>query len=100
MKISRLFFIFSKFPQSYTGWADIKFVGKVKTTDITREYGKKLMITNKEFKEYSKGRSEMSIIEFDNFEKFKTPIKPKNFVTVAGKYIYKNELEMIKNNIT
>ena len=58
------------------------------------------MITNKEFKEYSKGRSEMSIIEFDNFEKFKTPIKPKNFVTVACKYIYKNELEMIKNNIT
>ena len=30
-------------------------------------------------------------IEFENFEKFTKPVKPKRFVTVAGKYIYEDE---------
>jgi len=84
--------------RAYTGWADIKYIGKIKTNSVTRQYGKKLMITADEFKEYSKGRKEMFVIEFENFEKFKKPVKPSGYyVTVAGKYIYEDEYEMIKS---
>lgn len=84
--------------KSYTGWADIKYIGKIKTNSITRKYGKKLMISNEELKEYSKGRDEMFVIEFENFEKFNKPIKPKRFVTVGGKYIYEDEFKFINKN--
>lgn len=84
--------------KAYTGWADIKSVGKQKTNSIIRKYGKKLMVTKEEFSEYSKFNKEMNIIEFENFEKFDKPVKPKRFITVGGKYIYEDEFEMIKNN--
>lgn len=84
--------------KAYTGWADIKFIGKMKPNLISRKYGKKLMITSDELSEYSKGRTEMFVIEFENFQKFNNPIKPKKFVTVAGKYIYEDEYNHIKKN--
>jgi len=56
------------------------------------------MISGNELKDYSKGRNEMFVIEFENFEKFNSPVKPNRFVTVAGKYIYEDEYEMVKNN--
>lgn len=84
--------------QAYTGWADIKYIGRIKTNSVIKKYGKKLMITRREFEEYSKGRKEMFVIEFKNFEKFKNPVVPKRYVTVAGKYIYEDELRMIERN--
>ena len=84
--------------KAYTGWADIKSIGKQKTNIIFRKYGKKLMINKDEFQEYTKSRSEMNVIEFENFEKFKKPVIPKRFVAVSGKYIYEDEYEMIKKN--
>lgn len=84
--------------KAYTGWADIKSIGKQKTGSIIRKYGKKLMISKEEFQEYAKGKTEMNVIEFENFEKFKKPVKPSRFVTVAGKYIYEDEFKTIKKN--
>lgn len=84
--------------QAYTGWGDIKFIGKITTNSIYRKYGQKLMITKDELKEYAKSRKEMFVIEFENFEKFSKVVKPKNFVTVAGKYIYEDEFKMIYDN--
>jgi len=84
--------------KAYTGWADIKFISKIKTNSIFSKYGKKLMITDEELKEYSKGRTEMFVIEFKNFEKFNSPIKPKRYVSVGGKYIYDEEFKMINKN--
>jgi hypothetical protein len=84
--------------KAYTGWADIKSIGKQKSSSITRKYGKKLMITKDEFNEYAKGNTEMNVIEFENFEKFKNPVKPSHFVTVAGKYIYEDEFKIIDKN--
>lgn len=84
--------------KAYTGWADIKSIGKQKTSFIARKYGKKLMISKEELQEYAKGKSEMNVIEFENFEKFKKPVVPKRFVTVAGKYIYEDEFKIISNN--
>lgn len=84
--------------KAYTGWADIKSIGKQKTGDILKKYGDRLIVTEDEFREYSKGRKEMNVIEFENFEKFKNPVKPKRFVTVAGKYIYEEEFKMIEGN--
>ena len=84
--------------RAYTGWADIKSIGKQKTNSITRRYGKKLMITNEELENYAKGKSEMNVIEFENFEKFDKPVKPSRYVTVAGKYIYEDEYKVIEKN--
>lgn len=41
---------------------------------ISSKYGNKLMISGNELKEYSKGRNEMFVIEFENFEKFNNPV--------------------------
>ncbi|MEL7672016.1 DUF365 domain-containing protein [Methanobacterium sp.] len=84
--------------KAYTGWADVKSISKQKTSDITRKYGKKLMITKRELQEYAKGKSEMNVIEFENFEKFKNPVKPSRFVALRGKYIYENEFGMINKH--
>lgn len=82
--------------RAYTGWANIKFIGRMNPNSISRKYSQKLMITSDELKEYSKGRNEMFVIEFENFEKFTKPIKPKKFITVAGKYIYEDEYKFIE----
>ena len=82
--------------RAYTGWADIKYIGRIKTKLVVRQYGNKLMITKEEFKEYSKDKDQMFVIEFENFQKFTNPVKPTRFVTVAGKYIYEDEFNMIK----
>lgn len=84
--------------KAYTGWGNIKFIGRMKSNSISRKYGQKLMITNDELKEYSKGRNQMFVIEFGNFEKFNRPVKPTRFVTVAGKYIYEEEYELINRS--
>ena len=41
--------------KAYTGWADIKFIKKMKPNLIFSKYGQKLMINKDELKEYSKG---------------------------------------------
>jgi len=84
--------------KAYTGWADIVSIGKQKTNTITRKYGNKLMITKEEFQEYAKGRPEMNVIEFENFQKFNKPVVPKRFVAVSGKYIYEDEFKTITKN--
>lgn len=84
--------------KAYTGWADIVSIQKMKPAAITRKYKNQLMITAEELKEYAKNKPEMNIIEFENFQKFKKPVVPKRFVTVAGKYIYEDEFKMIEKN--
>lgn len=84
--------------KAYTGWADIKSIGKQKTSSISRKYGKKLMINKDELQAYAKGRSEMNVIEFENFVKFDKPVTPNRFVAVGGKYIYEDEFKMIDKN--
>lgn len=84
--------------KAYTGWADIVSINKMKLNSITKKYGKKLIISQKELVKYAKYKNEMVVIEFENFEKFKKPVKPERFVTVAGKYIYEDEFETIKNH--
>lgn len=84
--------------RAYTGWADIISIQKMKPGTITRKYKNQLMITAEELQEYAKNRTEMNVIEFENFQKFKKPVVPKRFVTVAGKYIYEDEFKMIEKN--
>lgn len=83
--------------KAYTGWADIVSIGKMKTNKILKKYQSKLMITSEEFEVYSEHKDMMNVIEFENFEKFETPVKPDRFVTVAGKYIDETEYEMIRS---
>lgn len=84
--------------RAYTGWADIVSIQKMPRKKIIEEYSDRLMLTEDEFMEYSKGRREMTIIELKNFEKFKTPVKPKRFVSIGGKYIREDEYKMIEEN--
>ena len=84
--------------KAYTGWADIKSIGKENTSNIIKKHGKSLIITKKELQEYAKGRKEMNVIEFENFEKFKKPVVPKRFIAVSGKYIYEDEFKIIEKN--
>lgn len=84
--------------KAYTGWADIKFIGEMNVDEILKKYKNRLMTTKDEFEKYSAGRSQMTIIEFENFCKFRNPIKPKGFITVSGRYIYEDEFRMIANN--
>jgi hypothetical protein len=97
-KGDRLIIYESHGAKAYTGWAKIISIGKQKTNTIHRKYGKKLMLSKEELYEYANGKPEMNVIEFEKFEKFKIPVKPSRFVTVAGKYIYNVEYELIKKN--
>jgi len=84
--------------KAYTGWADIVSIQKMKPSAITRKYKNQLIITAEELKEYTKNRTEMNVIEFENFQKFKKPVVPKRFVVLRGKYIYEEEFKMIDKN--
>ena len=84
--------------KAYTGWADIIQVVQMKPNDILKKYEDQLMVTPEEFKEYSKGRTMMNVIKFVNFKKFNKMVVPNRFVAVSGKYIYEDELQMIKEN--
>jgi len=84
--------------KAYTGWANIKSIGKQKTGTISMKYGNKLIITKEELNEYAKGKPEMNVIEFENFEKFKNPVVPQRFVAVSGKYIYEDEFKTIEKS--
>ncbi len=84
--------------KAYTGWADIKFIGKMKPKTIIREYKDKMMLTVEELKEYSKGIELMNVIEFENFKKFKNKVIPKRFVSISGKYIHEDEFNFILKN--
>lgn len=88
----------SRGAKAYTGWADIKSIAKENTRSILKKYGNNLIVTEVEFREYSKNKKEMNVIVFHNFEKFKTPVKPKKFVTVMGKYIDEDEFKKIDEN--
>ena len=81
--------------KAYTGWANIEFIAKMKPSEILTKYKKDMMIDIKDFKEYSKNRKLMTVIKFNNFEKFKHPIKPDRFVALSGKYIYEDEFKKI-----
>lgn len=83
--------------KAYTGWADVEFISKMKSSEILIKYKNEMMLTEDEFKEYSKKKNFMTVIKFKNFEKFKNPIKPDRFVALSGKYIYKDEFNRIKS---
>lgn len=86
--------------KAYTGWADIEFIGKMRPIDALKKYKDQLMITEKEFKEYTAGSDSINVIEFDNFRKFKKTVKPPRYVSKGGKYLTKQELALILNNVS
>ncbi|MDZ4171329.1 MAG: DUF365 domain-containing protein [Methanobacteriaceae archaeon] len=84
--------------KAYTGWADVIQVVKMKPSDILNKFKNQLMVTEEEFKEYAKGRTEMNVIEFENFQMFNKKVVPKRFVGISGKYIYGDEFKLIEKN--
>lgn len=84
--------------KAYTGWADIKNIHKVRSDEIINTYKNNLMLTPEEFKDYSKKKYEMNIIEFENFELFTNNVVPKRFVSMIGKYVYEDEFKIIEKN--
>lgn len=98
IKGSKFIIYESQGAMAYTGMAEIEEIGKMKTSTLSRKFKNELIVTSAELKEYAKGREEMSYIKFKNFHKFTNPVKPKRFVSIGGKYIYKDEFEMIEKN--
>jgi hypothetical protein len=99
VKIGDKFVIYeSHGKKAYTGWANIKLITQMQPSEIIKKYGDKLIINEKEFREYSKNRNKLTIIEFESFQKFKNIVIPKRWVSLSGKYIYKDEFEFILNN--
>ena len=45
-----------------------KTIQRMKSNLIFPNYVEELMITDEELKEYSKGKTEMTVIEFENFK--------------------------------
>lgn len=82
--------------KAYTGWADIKNIRRMKTSEVIDKYESCLIISKEEFDHYTRGRSEVTVIEFENFEKFKTPVIPKRYVSLSGKYIRDDEYNFLK----
>ncbi len=80
---------------AYTGHADIKAIGKIGIDELLNRYSDQLIVTEKELKEYAGPKKELNFIEFENFKKFKNPVKPKRNITMRGKYIHKGEFENI-----
>ena len=67
--------------KAYTGWADILNIEYTPKQILFTEIWKKIDGKSDEFKEYTKGREKINVIEFENFEKFKKPVTPKRFVS-------------------
>ncbi len=84
--------------RAYTGWADIKFITKMSPRNISMTYKDDLILTREEFREYSRDKKYMNVIEFKNFEMFKNKVVPKRFVSMSGKYIYDDEFNYIIKN--
>jgi len=78
--------------KAYTGWGDIKFIGLMKVEDIIPRYKNKLMLTEKELKEYAGRRYQLTVIEFNKH------VFPDRFVIMGGKYIKEDEYTMIEKN--
>lgn len=83
--------------KAYTGWAEINLIDRLTPKEILARFKDKLIVSEEEFKEYSEGRKEMTVIELVNFQKFNNPVLPKRFVSISGKYIYEDEFKTIKN---
>lgn len=98
-KVGDKFIIYESYgAKAYTGWANIKSINRMKPADIVKLYLDKLIVSEKEFNEYSKNRDELTVIEFENFQKFNRPVIPKRWVSLSGKYIYSDEYKFIINN--
>ncbi|MFA0834138.1 MAG: DUF365 domain-containing protein [Methanobacterium formicicum] len=80
---------------AYTGMATIVKRSTMIPSEILKKYINKLFVTENEFKEYAQKTKKLNVIEFENFERFINPVVPKKFVTMGGKYIYKDEYELI-----
>ena len=81
--------------KAFTGWADIKSIGKMKSKTMLSKFKGQMMINKDEFKEYTSQREIMNYIEFENFELFNSPVKPPRFIGIRGKYISSDELNDI-----
>lgn len=80
---------------AYTGWADIVGIEKLSYKEIIKKYEDKIMLTDEELREYSRGTKKLNVIVFDNFEKFENMVRPSKFVTMGGKYILEKEYKSI-----
>ena len=75
--------------KAYTGWADIINIGKMGTKELFNKYKNNMIISSKEFKDYTKNASQINYIEFEKFEKFENPVKPKRYITKEANILIK-----------
>ena len=100
----KLIFYASHENQGWVGEAEIK---KVKLVDdpfeALKEYGNRLVLTREELKAYVKSQERWGkgkkkkwvVLELGEIRRYKSTVKPKRFISVAGRYIMEEEYKKI-----
>ena len=87
------------------GEAQVEKVEFLTPSEIIEKYSDKLFLNSQEFEEYAskrytgKGLPKMLVISLTKFKKYKKVVRPKDMVTVSGRYLKESEFNYIKGQI-
>jgi len=104
----KIIFYASHENQGYAGEAEIEYVEIVKNpTEILQKYKEKMFLTEKEFKEYLASQKRWGkvrhkpwmVIVLRNIKEYPKRIMPRRFISVAGRYVKKEEYERILKSL-
>lgn len=107
----KVLFYASQEIRGIVGEAIIKNIDFLKISEIYKRYGDRVFIREEEAKPYSKplrfrrtgvgGARDVKfmVLELQEIKEYSKIVKPKRFITVAGKYLTKKEYEEIKEKI-
>ena len=104
----KIIFYASHENQGYAGEAEIEHVEIVKNPmEILQKYKGKMFLTEKEFKEYMTSQKRWGrvrhkpwmVIVLRNIREYPRRIMPKRFISVAGRYVKKDEYERILKSL-
>ena len=104
----KIIFYASRENQGYAGEAEIESVEIVKNPmEILEKYKDRMFLTEKEFKDYVASQKRwgrvrhkpwMAIV-LKNIKEYPKRVMPKRFISVAGRYVKKDEYERISKAI-
>ena len=94
---SKIIFYASRDVHAFVGEGIIETIEFLMPQDIIQNYKNELFLTEKELNIYAqeKNVSKFLVARFSEIKKYHTPVKPKRFITMSGKYITKLEYETI-----
>ena len=104
----KIIFYASRENQGYAGEAEIESVEIVKNpTEILEKYKDRMFLTEREFKEYLASQKRWGrvrhkpwmVIVLRNIKEYPKRVIPKRFISVAGRYVRREEYEGIMKSL-